>query len=67
MELNGFYNYAMHIIIPQNTQIGEPELNNVGEKSQDNNELILHNTMINVRLNQITDMIQGFVPLFQYS
>ena len=31
------YNYAAHIIRPQNTEIGEPELNNVGEKSQDKN------------------------------
>ena len=32
---------------PQNTEIGEPELNNVGDKSQDKNDLILHNAIIN--------------------
>ena len=67
MELKGFYNYAVHILRPQNTEIGEPELNNFGDKSQDKNELILHNTIINTRWNQIDDMIQGFVSLFQYS
>ena len=65
MEINGFYNYAAHIIRPQNTESGEPELNNVGEKSQDKNDLILHNTIIYARWNQIADMIQGFGPLFQ--
>ena len=57
MELNWFYKYALHILIPQNTESGEPELKNVGEKFQDNNE----------RWNQINDMIQGLVPLFQHS
>ena len=49
MELKGFYKYAVHIPRPQNTKIGEPELKNVGEKTQDNNELILHKTIINER------------------
>ena len=39
--LNGFYNYATHIPKPQNTESGELELKNFGEKSQDNNKLIL--------------------------
>ena len=47
MDLNRFYNYAANIRIPENTESGEPELNNVGEKYQDNNELILHNNIIN--------------------
>ena len=63
--LNGFYNYDVHILRPQNIESGEPELNNVGEKSQDNNELILQNTIINEGWNKITDMIQEFTPLFQ--
>ena len=67
MEINWFYNYAVHILRPQNTESGEPWLNNFEEKSQDNNELILHNNIINSRWNQITDMIQGFYPLFQDS
>ena len=65
MELNVFYKYAVHILIPQNTESGEPQLNNVVEKIQDNNEFIIHNTIINARWNQITDMIQGFVPLLK--
>ena len=67
MDLNGFYKYSVHILRPQNTEMGETELNNVGNKSQDKNELIIHNTIINTRWNQITYMIQGFVPLFQDS
>ena len=67
MDLNRFFNYAVQILRPQNTEIGESELNNDGEKSQDNNDLILHNTIINARWNQITDIIQVFVPLFQDS
>ena len=65
MELNGFYSYGVNILRPQNTESGEPELKNVGEKPQDNNELILHNTIINARWNKIYDMMQGFVPLLQ--
>ena len=40
MDLNFFRNYAAHIRRPQNTESGEPELNNVGEKSQDKNAII---------------------------
>ena len=67
MELNGFYNYSVHILRPKITEIGEPELKNVRDKFQDKNELILHNTIINARLNQISDMRQGFFPLLQDS
>ena len=67
MELNIFYNYAAHIIRPQYIERGEPELNNVGEKSQYKNELIIHNTIVYLRWNQISDMIEGFGPLFQDS
>ena len=42
VDLNGFYNYAVHILRPQNIESVEPELNNIGEKPQDNNEIILH-------------------------
>ena len=41
------YNYAAHILISQNTESGEPELNNIGEKPQYKNELVIHNTIIN--------------------
>ena len=67
MELKIFYNYSVHIIRPQNNESGEPELRSIEDKTQDNTELIIHNTIINSRQNQITDMIQGFSPLFQYS
>ena len=65
MEINGFYNYAVYILIPQNNEIGEPELNNIGEKSQDKNDLIIHNTIINARWNQITNIMQGVFPFLQ--
>ena len=58
MDLNVFYNYAAHILIPQNTESGKPELRNVGDKYQDNNELIIQTTIINAKWNQIYDMIQ---------
>ena len=67
MELNGFYNYDIHIPIPQNTEGGEPELNNAGGKFQDNNELILYNTIIKSGRNQIYDMMKDFVSPFQDS
>ena len=67
MDLNRFYIYAVRILRPQNTESGEPELNIVGEKSQDKNEIILRNTIINAKWNQIDDMMQGFFPLFQDS
>ena len=65
MDINVFYHYAAHILIPQHSESGEPELNDIGEKPQDKNDLILHNTIINSRWNQITGMMQGFVTLFQ--
>ena len=65
MELNGFYNHVMHILRPKNTESGEPELKNIGYKSKDKNDIILHNSTINARWNQITYMVQVFVPLFQ--
>ena len=43
------YNYAVHILRPKNTESDEPYLKNIGEKSQYNNEIILHNTIINLR------------------
>ena len=47
MYINIFYNYAVHIIIPKNAENGEPELNNSGDKPQYNNELVIHNNIIN--------------------
>ena len=40
MELNGFHNYTVHILKPQNNEIGEPELKKVWEKPQDKNAII---------------------------
>ena len=65
VDINAFYNYAVHILRPQNTESVEPELKNFGEKYQDNNELILHNTIINFKMKPIADMSQYFAPLFQ--
>ena len=65
MEVNVLDNYDVHILRPQNAESGEPEFKNAGDKSQDNNDLILYNTIINAKWNQINDIIQGFVPLFQ--
>ena len=56
----GGQDYAVILLRPQNTEIGEPEINNVGEKFQGKNEFIIHNNFINSRGNQITDMIQEF-------
>ena len=57
MDINGFNNYAVHILWPQNNKSGELELNNVGEKYQDKNELIHHKNIINARWNQIYDIM----------
>ena len=62
VDINGLYNYAAHILRPQNTESGETELNNIGGEYQDKNDLILNNAIINARWNQITDMIQGYPP-----
>ena len=50
--------YSVHIIIPQNTESGEPEIKNIGEKFQDKNELIIRNNLISERGKQNTDIIQ---------
>ena len=67
MDIDGFYNYATHILKSQNNESGKPELSNIGEKYQDKNELIIHNTIINARWEKISDMRQVFVPQLWYS
>ena len=67
MEFIRLYKYAVQILGPQNTESGEPELKNVGDKYQDKTELIIHETIINAGWNQVTNMIQWFAPLFQDS
>ena len=64
MDLIIFYNYYVHILRPKNTESGEPELKNVGEKYQDRKKIILHKNIINTGQKQINDMIQGFEPIF---
>ena len=51
VEMNVFENYAFPILIPQNNKSGEPELNKIGEKCQDKNGFILHNTLSDLRQN----------------
>ena len=64
MEINGFKNYDMHVLRPQNTKNGELEINKIWEKDRGNNEFIFHNNLINARVNQINDMVQEVEPLF---
>ena len=59
--------YDVHILRSQNNESGELELNNIGEKYQDESEIILHNTIIYTGFKKIDDMLQGFGPLSQYS
>ena len=35
VNLTRFYKYAMHTLIPKNTESYEPEFKNIGEKPQD--------------------------------
>ena len=57
MDINGFDNYSVHILRPQNTESDELQLNLIGDKYQDKNDFILHNNLSDAILNQITDMI----------
>ena len=50
--------YAAHVLRPKNNESGEPEIDNIREKFQDNNEFILNNNLRNSKINQITEMIQ---------
>ena len=58
VDLNGFYNYAVNGLIPRSTESGEPELNNIGDKFQDNNELVIHNGIIDARWNKTIGIIE---------
>ena len=57
MELNGFHKYAAHILRLQNTESGEPELKNVGEKSQDKNAIT---TQVGMAL-KLTPKYESFI------
>ena len=58
MEFIGFDNYSVHLLIPQNNESDKTELKKIGDKSQDNNEIIFHNDFRNIRLNKIIDLIE---------
>ena len=62
MYINQFYNYAVHVLIPQKTEGGELAPNNIGGKYKDNIQLILNNSLRNEKWNQITNMIKEFYP-----
>ena len=40
IDLNRLYNYVVHILRPQNIECGKPELNSIGEKTQDKMSLL---------------------------
>ena len=48
VEINAFYNNDANILRTKNTESGEAELKNVGDKYQYKNKIILHNNIINV-------------------
>ena len=47
--LNGFDNYSVNVLRPQNTESVKPELNDIGVKYLDKNELMLHNSLNDAR------------------
>ena len=60
MYLNQFDNYAVQVLRPQNTKSGELEIKKIGGKYKYNIQFVLHYYLRNVKLNQITNMINGF-------
>ena len=62
VDINRFDNYVMNILIPWNTKGGKPDLKNIGDKYQDNNEFILYTALSDAILNQIIDIIEGKDP-----
>ena len=57
-DFNGFGNFAMHILRPQNIENVIPELNMILEKYQYTDELIVNNELGVTKWNQIHDMIK---------
>ena len=49
MDVNIFDNYAVHVLIPQNTVSGELELKKIGMKFKDKIQFALHNNLINAK------------------
>ena len=60
MDLNQFGSYSVHILIPQNNEIGELELRNIGGKCKNKIQLVIHNYLRNAKWNQITNTIKEF-------
>ena len=49
VDLNGFDNYDINSSRPQNTESGKPEIKNIGEILQDENNSIICNNISNAR------------------
>ena len=52
----------MHILIPPNIENGEPEIKTIANKYQYKDKLIINNTLIDLKWNQITDTIKKADP-----
>ena len=48
----------MHILIPPNIENGEPEIKTIDNKYQYKDKFIINSTLIDLKLNQITDTIK---------
>ena len=42
MEINRFEKFAVHVLRPKNTESGEPEIKQIGDKLQDKNAFIIY-------------------------
>ena len=60
MYLNQFDNYAVQVLRPKNNKSGELEIKKIGGECKYNIQFVLHYYLRNVKLNQITNMINGF-------
>ena len=63
LDVNIFNKYAVQVLIPERNVICESQLKSIGEKFQDKNEFIIHNTLSDTRGNQIFDIIEEKDPL----
>ena len=62
MDFNVYENNSKNILRPTNIENGETELKMIFEKHQYNDELIINNSLSDVRLNQVTAMINKNQP-----
>ena len=58
MDINRVYEYAVHALRPQNNEIDEPELNNIGAKCHDKNKFIICNDLRDTGCNQIKKLFK---------